>query len=157
MWNPKRIRLALIATLLAFGLFAFLVLAKPVQSAGENELHSIFDQFLGKHSAVVNFDLGIALANTLIAIFPVAFLFLMVDLYGLRKAPVQNLGFFAFCLIAVVLNVIVSIVIWFSFGGWGPPAVGPIIAVILVAMLIPAIISEWRIFASPTESDQIAG
>ncbi len=157
MRNVKRIRLALIASILAIGLFAFVVVATPVRSAGENEPHSIFAQVVGGHSTVIDFNLGNALAIALLVVFPFSFLFLMLDLYGLRKMPLQDIGFFAFCLIAIALNVIVSIVIWFSFGGWGPPAVGPVIAVILAALLIPAIISEWRILMSPTDSDQIAG
>ncbi len=149
MRNVKRLRLTLVATLLAIALFVFLAVATPILSAGENERHSIVHHLLYVHSNVVDFDLGVALANTLVVIFPVTFIFLMFDLYGLRKSPVQHLGFFAFCLIAVVLNAIVSIAIWLLFGGWGPPAIGPIIAIILVGTLVPATISEWRIFKSP--------
>ena len=156
MCKVYRNRLALICVFAILLMVAFFVLSAPILSDGENDRHSILSQLLGRHSAIVDFDLGIALSSTLLMIFPLSFAFLMFDLYGLRKAPVQHLGIFAYCLIAVVVNILASLGIWLICGGWGPPAVGSIMAIILVASLIHGTISEWKIFTSADCAEEIA-
>ena len=156
MGKAYRNRLWLIVTFLVLALVAFFVLATPALSNGENYRHSIADHQLGNHAAIVDFDLGIALSHTLLLILPLPFTFLMFDLYCLRETPVQHLGIFACCLIAVVVNIVVSLAIWMVLGGWGPPAVGPVMAVILAASLILGTISEWRIFTAADNAEEIA-
>ena len=156
MGEAYRNRLWLIIVFLVLTLVAFFALATPILSDGENYRHSIAGHLLGNHAAIVDFDLGIALSNTLLMIQPLSFTFLMFDLYGLRKPPVQHLGIFACCLIAVFVNIVVSLGIWLIGGGWGPPAVGPVMAVILAASLIFGTISEWRIFTVAGNAQEIA-
>ena len=156
MDRAYRNRLALIGALLAFALVSFFTLSTPILSDGDNYQHSILSHLLGGHAAIVYFDLGTALSSTFLVITPLSFTFLMFDLYGLRKTPVQHLGIFACCLIAAVVNVVVSLGIWVVLGGWGPPTVGPIMAVILVASLTLGTISEWRIFRAVDSDEEIA-
>jgi len=157
MRNALKYRLCLIILTILIGLGAFFAFAEPVLCSNVNDRHSIVAHVIGRHSTLVDFDLGLAVANALFILSPVTFTFLIVDLYGLRKAPVQHIGCFAFCSIAIAMNVIVSLGLWIAFGGWAPPAIAPVIIAILVATLIPATISEWRIFQSSPESDETAG
>ncbi len=154
MGKAYRNRLALIGVFLACALVSFFVLSTPILSDGENYRHSILGHLLGGH-VIVDFDIGIALSNTFLLIVPLSFTFLMFDLYGLRKTPAQHLGIFACCLIAAVVNVVVSLVVWMILGGWGPPAVGPIMAIILAASLTLGTISEWRIFSAIDSDEEI--
>ncbi len=156
MGKAYRNRLGLLVAFLVLTLMAFFVLATPILSDGENYRHSIADHLLGNHAAIVDFDFDIALSNTLLMILPLSFTFLMFDLYGLRETPVQHLGIFACCLIAAVVNTIVSLGIWMVLGGWSSPAVGPVMAVIFAASLILGTISEWRIFTAAGNVGEIA-
>ena len=157
MRNSLKYRACLIILMFLTGLVTFFAISKPVRSRDQSDPHSIVVHFREPSSPVVVFDLGLALANTLFILFPVALVFLLIDLYGLRKAPVEQIGCFAYCLVAILLNVIVSMGLWFMFGGWGPPVFAPAIIAILVVMVIPATISEWRIFRAPPESEETDG
>lgn len=144
--SNKRIRLLLIAVTLAIGAIAFTSLAGTVLTKGNDQYVPILHLLMSGGKEIVTVDLNAGFSCSLLAMLPVSFVFLIVDLYVLRSSPVEHLGFFAIWTLAFFINVAISILLWAFYGGWGPTVVWPIVAGTLLIASLAAVVSEWRIW-----------
>lgn len=148
------VRACLIMALLLFELSMLYCLPHSVTCKTNLEHHTLAEHYQSSHEAMIDFQFSSALTETLFRLIPFWLVFLILDLYCLRKAPVEHLGFFAYWMISVALSVLLSWGLWFFFDGWGPPNSGWLLLAIFGVMAIPAFISERRIFRErPPASD----
>jgi hypothetical protein len=147
-------RAAVIGSLILFSFGIFVLIPRSVRCKTWDDYHTIARHFHDSHAALLDFQLVSALTQTLQHLIPYSVAFVVLDLYILRKRPVEHVGCFAYWVISLLLYLLLISGIWFFLGGWGPPHGDRFFLVFMGVMAIPAMFSEWRIFRQrPPASD----